>query len=170
MAFRLPPSVLVFSAFALLVPSAVHAAGLDNNSGPELTFATKALAEESVVPANLPAIRTLGYYQPGTGGALYVYSGTTVPKFSPRGQSNIDRPAFQYLATKPDSFGHRAYYVLAEETPNVFQFGAKAEAAPDGMSTHKTQKGAKAFDNTDAFNAALSYGKLDDAIKGFDGS
>lgn len=160
MAFRLPPSVLVFSAFAaLLVPSAIHAAGLDNNPGPELIFATKALAEESVVPANLPAIRTLGYYEPGTGGALYVYSGTAVPKFSPRGQPNIDRPAFQYIATKPDSLGHRAYYVIAEETPNVFQFGAKADAVPDGMSSDKGQKGAKAFDNTDSFNAALSYGK-----------
>jgi len=124
----------------------------------EQTFPTRAAAEAGVIPPTIQAIKTLGFYEAGRGGATYVYSGSSVPKYNPRGQSNVDRPASHYIVSKADlsTGGLRRYYVLAEETPNVLQFGAVGDATGDGTSAQKT---GAAFDNTEAFNAALSYGR-----------
>lgn len=113
-------------------------------------LATKLLAEEQAIPWEAQAIRTLGYHEVGKGGGLYVYAGTRVPRYSPRGQTDIERPSSHYIRSGPDESGHRRYYVLAEENPNVLQFGAIAEGRPDGQDAH---------DNTGAFNDALSYGR-----------
>lgn len=116
----------------------------------EMVFSTKLLAEEEVVPAEVQSIRTLGYYEAGKGAGLYVYAGLSVPRYNPRGQSNVERPSAHYIKTKADGSGQQRYYVLAEETPHVLQFGAIANGRSDGQNAH---------DNTDAFNAALSYGR-----------
>ena len=145
---RILPVILAFGFWTNLVFAA------DEIS---FTIPAKALAESSAIPDQAQAIRTLGYYEPGNGGGLYIYSGTAIPKYSPRGQSNVERPAAHYLATKPAANGARRYFVLSEEHPNVLQFGAIADATPEGASTIKGK--GEAFDNTDAFNAALSYGR-----------
>ena len=112
----------------------------------ELLVKTKALAEGAEVATEVEAIKTLGYHEPGRGAGLYVYSGNSIPQYSPRGQSKTNRPASHYIATK--SGGRSRYYVLAEASPNVLQFGAVAGTGKRGS-----------FDNTDAFNDALSYGQ-----------
>lgn len=124
----------------------------------EAVFETKALAEAAVIPSTVRVVKTHGYYQTGRGGGMYVYSGPTVPLHNPRGQANVNRPASHYIVSQagPASGGQRRYYVLAEEAPNVLQFGAIADAMADGTSSLKT---GRAFDNTDAFNAALTYGR-----------
>jgi hypothetical protein len=132
---------------------------VSSRAADDLIFAVpnKIQAEDAAIPDHAQAVRTLGYYEPGTGGGLYVYSGTNVPKYTPRGQALGDRPASHYLSSKPDAKGVRRYFLLSEERPNVLQFGAIADATPEGASTIKGKAGA--HDNTDAFNAALSYGK-----------
>lgn len=147
MTLRIPSLVLLFCALGTIS----HAAET------HLVLPSKVQAESTVIPATVESIQTLGYYEPGKGGGLYVFSGTTVPTYSPRAESNVPRPASHYIAAKVDAAGtaHR-YYLLSEQTPNVLQFGAIADATPEGASSIKGKAGA--FDNTEAFNAALSYG------------
>lgn len=115
-----------------------------------LHLSTKVEAERSKIPSDVHAIRTLGYHQPGTGGGLYIFDGNSVPKYNPRGESNVDRPESHYITINGQD-GSSRYYVLAEETPNVLQFGAIAQASQPNDS--------EPYDNTKAFNDALSFGK-----------
>lgn len=142
---RFPLRLLPIFAAAFLCGSSY------GQSTTEAVFDTKALAEAAAIPATVRVVKTHGYAEPGRGGATYVYAGAAVPKYNPRGQTNVDRPASHYIVSKG------RYYVLAEDTPNVFQFGAVADGAGDGKST--VTPGQPAFDNTAAFNDALSYGK-----------
>lgn len=121
------------------------------------TIPSKIQAEAAAIPAHVQAVRTLGYHEPGLGGGLYVYSGTSVPTYTPRGQGRIDRPASHYLAAQPVAGGPSRYFLLSEERPDVLQFGAIADATPEGASSIKGR--TEAHDNTTAFNDALSYGK-----------
>ncbi len=125
-----------------------------------ITFPTRQSAEAALIPAHVQAIRTLGYHQPGQGGGLYVYAGTTIPTYDPPGIPPIPRPASHYIAAQPETVGGTVrYFLLAEETPNVLQFGAVADAQQDGQSSDPARKGSPAFDNTEAFNDALNFGK-----------
>lgn len=146
-----PRIIPLFLAVCLFAP-AVRAA--DDIA---FTISTKIQSGEVAIPDQVQAVRTLGYHEPGSGGGLYVYSGTTVPTYTPRGQGRIERPSSHYLASKSDAGGVRRYFMLSEEHPNVLQFGAIADATPEGASTVKGR--TEAHDNTEAFNAALSYGK-----------
>ncbi|WP_145928784.1 hypothetical protein OH491_17310 [Termitidicoccus mucosus] len=123
----------------------------------EVTFETKTAADNTAVPASTRAIRTLGFREMGIGPALYIYSGTAAPAYSPRGEANVSRPASHYIAAKAEDTGAALYYVLSEETPNVLQFGALADSTADGKSTRTPN--TPAHDNTTAFNDALDFGK-----------
>ncbi|MDR2675337.1 MAG: hypothetical protein LBC18_10880 [Opitutaceae bacterium] len=123
----------------------------------EVAFETKTAADGAAVPAATRAIRTLGFHEAGAGPALYIYSGTAIPVHSPRGKTGVPRPASHYIAAKAEDTGGTLYYVLSEETPDVLQFGALADATPDGKSTRAP--GAPARDNTAAFNDALGFAK-----------
>lgn len=122
----------------------------------ELVFETKTSADNALIPASTRAIRTLGYHKAGSGSALYVYSGTEIPTHNPRGERKTSRPATHYIAAKAEGTEATLYYLLSEETPNVLQFGAIADATSEGGSTQTP--GKPACDNTGAFNDALAYG------------
>jgi len=139
---------------ALAVSAAQPAiAATPTDASVEMTFATRRDAENAVIRGEIKAIRTLGYHEPGVGGGVYVDAGTSVPRHSPRGRNNVDRPASHFIAA--GNGAAKRYFVLAEPTPNVFQFGAIADGTSDGKSS---RGGGAAFDNTEAFNDALSYG------------
>jgi hypothetical protein len=124
----------------------------------EVVFASKTAADGASVPASVLAIRTLGYHAPGQGAALYTRAGAEPPVYAVRGgRSPQPRPPSHYIAAKNESSGAPLYFLLSEETPDVLQFGAIADALADGSSSRNP--GQPAADATAAFNDALAYGK-----------
>jgi hypothetical protein len=125
-------------AFAL-----ISCFGFSAASGKEVSVGLRAEAEGMILGPDVESVRTTGYTEVGKGGALYVFAGTVVPQYQPRGEKMQDRPSSHYLVGKANG-GDRRYYLLAEERPDVLQFGAKPDSG---------------FDNTQPFNDALAYGK-----------